>query len=89
MGVMEVSLNTFALDCSSKPETIMRQLRTTADKREIEGLPKLPSETSFIRDTLYEMIDEILIGDRVLGTTTQSDIADYLPLCSYRKKLYS
>jgi len=27
----------------------------TADKREIKDFPKLPSATSFIRKTLYEM----------------------------------
>ena len=31
------------------------QLRLTADKREINDFPKLPSATSFIRKTLYEM----------------------------------
>jgi len=29
--------------------------RITADKREIKDFPKLPSATSFIRDTLSEM----------------------------------
>jgi len=41
----------------------MKQLRITADKREIKDFPKLPffdfaqyrSATSFIRKTLYEM----------------------------------
>ena len=28
----------------------------TADKREIKDFPKLPSATSFIRKTLYEII---------------------------------
>ena len=28
----------------------------TADKREIKDFPKLPSETSFIRKTLYEIV---------------------------------
>jgi hypothetical protein len=32
-----------------------RQLRTTADKREIKDFPKLPSATSFIRNTLSEI----------------------------------
>lgn len=35
MEIIEVFLNTFALDYSSKPETIMRQLRITANKRKI------------------------------------------------------
>jgi len=30
-------------------------LRLTADKREIKDFSKLPSATSFIRKTLYEM----------------------------------
>jgi hypothetical protein len=29
--------------------------RLTADKKEIKDFPKLPSATSFIRKTLYEM----------------------------------
>ena len=29
------------------------QLHITADKREIKDFPKLPSATSFIRNTLY------------------------------------
>jgi len=32
-----------------------RSLRITADKREIKDFPKLPSATSFILDTLYEI----------------------------------
>jgi hypothetical protein len=31
------------------------QLHITADKREIRDFPKLPSATSFIRKTLYEI----------------------------------
>lgn len=31
----------------------LRLLRITADKMEIKDFPKLPSATSFIRDTLY------------------------------------
>jgi len=31
------------------------ELRLTADKREIEDFPKLPSATSFIRETLYKI----------------------------------
>jgi len=34
------------------------QLQLTADKREILDLPKLPSATSFIRDTLSEIVAE-------------------------------
>jgi hypothetical protein len=34
---------------------IVRQLHLTADKREIKDFPKLPSATSFIRKTLYDM----------------------------------
>jgi hypothetical protein len=32
----------------------------TVDKREIKDFPKLPSATSFIRKTLYEMPDAII-----------------------------
>jgi len=41
MQIIELFLNTFALNCSSKPETIIMQFRTTADKREIKDSPKL------------------------------------------------
>jgi hypothetical protein len=34
---------------------LLRSLRITADKKEIKDSPKLPSATSFIRKTLYEM----------------------------------
>lgn len=52
------------------------------------GLEGYMTLMSYINE-LYEIIDEILIGDRALGTTIQIDILDYMPLCSYRKKLYS
>ena len=32
----------------------------TADKREIKDFPKLPSATSFIRKTLYEMANPVI-----------------------------
>jgi len=35
--------------------------RLTADKREIKDFPKLPSATSFIRKTLYD----ILLGQNI------------------------
>ena len=34
------------------------QLRLTADKREIKDFPKLPSATSFIRETLYAIFPQ-------------------------------
>jgi hypothetical protein len=43
-------------------EAIVRhKLRLTADKREIKDFPKLPSATSFIRETLSEML---ALGDK-------------------------
>ena len=35
------------------------QLHITADKMEIKEFPKLPSATSFIRETLYESLHHI------------------------------
>jgi len=40
----------------------MARLHITADKREIKDFPKLPSATSFIRRTLYEIFFRISGG---------------------------
>jgi len=40
----------------------------TADKREIKDFPKLPSATSFIRQTLYEIVGEDNINKDVKDT---------------------
>jgi len=36
------------------------QLHITADKREIKDFPKLPSATSFIHNTLYSIVGQLL-----------------------------
>jgi hypothetical protein len=49
----EVSENRQAKRCA--PSGLAPVGRLTADKREIKDFPKLPSATSFIRRTLYEI----------------------------------
>ena len=44
----------------------IRQLRTTADKRLRFTSPKLPSATSFIRETLYEIANPAFKEERYL-----------------------
>jgi len=39
----------------------------TADKRKIKDFPKLPSATSFIRKTLYEIVLEYFDGGKKYG----------------------
>ena len=42
------------------------QLHITADKREIKDFPKLPSTTSFNRETLYEIPNPDFENERCL-----------------------
>ena len=42
------------------------QLHITADKREIKDFPKLPSRTSFIRETLYNIPNPYFENERCL-----------------------